>query len=182
MCKNNLRDTIKTLYYANSRRYLWHYPFVKKCSTIPMICLNLIKNYNPTNRKYILGTFNYNSITGNYFLEFAVCDNPSDAQIDELVEKVKATFFLGAKLKFYSTFTILLRRKTEIAARHQVLSSNDLFKSRSYQPICRGRTSGILRWYARKIWQKRRLFAVHPDCWRYSQRFAFVPRTNYNSI
>lgn len=136
----------KTLYYANSRRYLWHYPFVKKVLNDPDDLPEFNqKNYNPTNRKYILGTFNYNSITGNYFLEFAVCDNPSDAQIDELVEKVKATFFLGAKFKILLNTTILLRRKTEIAARHQVLSSNDLFKSRSYQPICQGRASGIFK-------------------------------------
>lgn len=136
----------KTLYYLDSKRYKWHYPFVKEIlgDQDELEDFNL-KNYSNTSaRKYILATFNYNTNTKNYFLQFAACDNPNDELIATLVEKVKTSFFKKDQFKLLLNSTVLLRRKKDLD-KHGTITSDELYKNQSFQAICVGKTKGILR-------------------------------------
>jgi hypothetical protein len=136
----------KKLFYLDSKRYKWHYPFTAEMlgDTDDLEQFNL-KNYGNTSaRKYILATFNYNTNTSNFFLQFAACDNPSDELINTLFEKVTATFFKGKQFKLLLSSTTLLRRKTELSKKHGVITSDELYKDQNYQPICNGKTTGVL--------------------------------------
>ncbi|MCC6370890.1 MAG: hypothetical protein IT236_07800 [Bacteroidia bacterium] len=137
----------KKLFYLESKRYKWHYTFItdvlgdhQDLSTFNEL------NYQPQHRDYILATFNYNVNTKNYFLQFASCDNPSDQQIDILVQKIAATFFKQNQFKILLNSTILLRRKKEISLKHATISSDELFKNQNFQSICKGKTTGILKY------------------------------------
>ncbi len=137
----------KNLYYLESKRYKWHYRFTGEILGDPddLEQFNLINYGRSAKRKYILATFNYNVNTGNYFLQFTASDDPSDELINILVSKVTATFFKQNHFKILLNTTILLSRKKEIEQKHGVLTSDELFKNQNYQPICKGKTRGILK-------------------------------------
>src|ERR1035437_3702569 len=137
----------KTLYYLESKKYKWHYRFAQEVLSEQddLEQFNL-KNYNQSSeRKYILATFNFNVNTKNYFLQFAACDNPSDEMITILTEKVSTTFFKQKQFKLLLNTTVLLRRKNKLSQKYEVLSSDELFKNQTYQPICKGKVRGILK-------------------------------------
>ncbi len=137
----------KVLYYLESKRYKWHYRFTNEVLGDP----DDLEQFNNTNygrkssRKYILATFNYNVNTGNYFLQFTASDDPSDELIQRLTDKVTATFWKQKQFKVLLNTTILLARKKELAQKHDILTSDDVFKNQVYQPICKGKTKGILK-------------------------------------
>lgn len=137
----------KKLYYLESKRYRWHYRFAQEVLGDPddLEQFNIANYGNTSSRKYILATFNYNVNSRNYFLQFSVSDNPSDALIEELVTKVKSSFYKKDQFKLLLNSTILLRRKTTLSQKYGVLTSDDIFKNQSYQPIFKGKTKGILR-------------------------------------
>jgi len=137
----------KKLYYLDSKKYRWHYPFVSEVlgDMDDLEQFNL-KNYSNTAiRNYILATFNYNVNTKNYFLQFAACDNPGDELISVLAEKVTATFFKSNRFKLLLNSTVLLRRKSQLEKKHDIITSDELYKDQKYQPICEGKTTGILK-------------------------------------
>lgn len=135
-----------SIYYLESKKYKWHYRFVTEILNDPDE-LELFNSYNYSdspNRKYVLATFNYNTNTKNYFLQFAASDNINDACIDLLCTKVKETTFCKSNFKILLNTTVLLRRKASISKKHAVISSDELFKSQTYQPIVEGKANGIL--------------------------------------
>jgi pyruvate, water dikinase len=137
----------KKLYYLESKRYRWHHLFTKEVLG-DMDDLDQFnqKNYsNTSSRKYVLATFNYNVNTKNYFLQFAAADNPSDELVNELVEKVKTSFFKQDQFKILLNSTVLLRRKKDLEQKHKVMTSDELFKNQGYQAIYQGKTTGILK-------------------------------------
>lgn len=136
----------KMLYYMDSRRYRWHHLFTREVLSDPdeLETFNALNYGRSPSRKYILATFNYNANTGNYFLQFAAADNPSDEMISMLVDKVTATFYKGKQFKILLNTSILLRRKHDLAQKHAVITSDEVFKNQSYQPICKGKAKGIL--------------------------------------
>jgi hypothetical protein len=136
----------KTIYYLESKKYKWHYRFI---SEVLNDDANLEQfnsdNYSQSpNRRYILATFNYNTNSKNYFLQFAASDNISDENIDLLCAKITETTFCKKNFKILLNTTILLRRKASISKNHPVISSDDLFQSQTFQPIVEGKASGIL--------------------------------------
>ncbi|MBS1634403.1 MAG: hypothetical protein JST26_00680 [Bacteroidetes bacterium] len=135
------------IYYIESRKYTWHYSFVTSVlfDEDELDIFNKLNYGRDPGRKYILATFNYNTDTKNYFLQFAPPDDISDEMIDKLVAKVSQTFFLGNKFKILLNTTTLLRRKKELAAKHDVITGDDLFQKQSYQPVFKGKVTGILR-------------------------------------
>lgn len=137
----------KTLYYLESKRYKWHYRFTSEVlnDTDDLEQFNQVNYGRRAGRKYILATFNYNINTANYFLQFTASDDPTDEMINTLVDKVAATFFKGKQFKILLNTTILLRRKKEISQKHEILTSDDIFKNQKYQPICQGKATGILK-------------------------------------
>lgn len=138
----------KKLYYLDSKRYKWHYPFVTEVlnDTDDLEQFNL-KNYSNTNiRNYVLATFNYNVNTKNYFLQFAACDNPTDELINTLTTKVEATFFKKNEFKLLLNSTVLLRRKRDLEKKHKIVTGDELYKDQTFQPICVGKTTGILKY------------------------------------
>ena len=139
--------TSKKLYYLDSKRYKWHYPFVsEQLGDDDDLEQFNVKNYSNTNiRKYILATFNYNVNTKNYFLQFAACDNPGDELINTLVEKVTATFFKKEQFKLLLNSTVLLRRRTDLEKKHKIITSDEIYKDQKFQSICMGKTTGILK-------------------------------------
>lgn len=135
-----------TLYYINSRRYRWHYAFTSSVLQDPDELAEFNeKNYKQTNRRYVLATLNHNANTGEYFIQFAACDNPSDKHIEVLANSLRQTSFVKGNFKLLLNSTILLKRARQLAAKYQVLQSSDLFKHQSYQPICEGKARGILK-------------------------------------
>jgi len=137
----------KTLYYLESKRYRWHYRFTVDVlgETDDLELFNTINYGRKAGKKYLLATFNYNVNTGNYFLQFSSSDNPTDELIQTLVDKVAATFFKQKQFKILLNTTILLSRKKELEQKHNILTSDELFKNQNYQPICKGKTTGILK-------------------------------------
>lgn len=137
----------KKLYYLESRRFKWHYRFADEVLYDPddLETFNR-KNYGSNEgRKYVLCTFNYNVNSGDYFIQFSVADNPPAALLDELVSKIASTFYNKNKFRILLNSTALLARKSEIAKKYSVMTSDELFKSQRYQCICAGKTKGILR-------------------------------------
>jgi pyruvate,water dikinase len=137
----------KKLYYLESKRYRWHYRFAQEVLGDPDD-LEQFNTYNygtNSSRKYVLATFNYNVNSKNYFLQFSVSDNPSDALIEELVNKVSSAFYKDKQFKILLNSTILLRRKKTLSEKYSVLTSDEIFKNQSYQPIFKGKTKGILK-------------------------------------
>ncbi len=136
----------KTLYYLESKKYKWHYRFTNEVLGDPddLETFNNTNYGRRSNRKYILATFNYNVNTGNYFLQFTAADNPTDELINTLIDKVTATFFKQKHFKVLLNTTILLSRKKELNKKHEVITSDELFKGQVYQPICKGKTKGVL--------------------------------------
>jgi pyruvate, water dikinase len=137
----------KLLYYMDSKRYKWHHLFTNEVlrDADDLEAFNAVNYGRSPKRKYILATFNYNVNTGNYFLQFAAADDPSDEMIRLLVDKVAATFFKGRQFKILLNTTILLRRKKELAQKHDVITSDEVFKGQSYQPICKGKAKGLVK-------------------------------------
>ncbi len=136
----------KKLYYLESKRFKWHYRFANEIlgDTDDLTEFNL-KNYsNSPDRNYLLATFNYNTNTKNYFLQFATPDDPSDELINTLVEKVSSTFFNKDKFKILLNSTVMLRRKKQLEQKHAVLTSDELFNDQNYQSIYNGTAKGIL--------------------------------------
>lgn len=140
----------KVIYYLESKKYKWHYRFVSEVlNDVDDLAQFNADNYSQSpNRKYILATFNYNTNSGNYFLQFASSDDVNEEQIDLLCQKITETTFCRKNFKVLLNTTILLRRKAAIARKHAVLSSDELFLSQSYQPIVEGKASGILLFVA----------------------------------
>lgn len=140
----------KTIYYLESKRYKWHYRFVSEVLNDgdDLEQFNALNYSQSPQRKYILATFNYNTNTKNYFLQFAPSDNLSDGHIDLLCAKISESTFCKKDFKILLNTTILLRRKAGIARNHAVISSDELFLSQSYQPIVEGKASGILLFIA----------------------------------
>ena len=140
----------KTIYYLESKRYKWHYRFVSEVLNDgdDLEQFNALNYSQSPQRKYILATFNYNTNTKNYFLQFAPSDNLSDEHIDLLCAKIAESTFCKKNFKILLNTTILLRRKAGIARNHAVISSDELFLSQSYQPIVEGKASGILLFIA----------------------------------
>lgn len=136
----------KTIYYLESKKYKWHYRFVTEIlgDADDLEQFNALNYSQSPNRRYILATFNYNTNTKNYFLQFAPSDNISDEHIDLLCAKISETAFCKKNFKILLNTTILLRRKASIAKTHPVISSDELFLSQTYQPIVEGKASGIL--------------------------------------
>lgn len=137
----------KNLYYLESKRYRWHYRFTVDVlgETDDLEKFNTINYGRKSGKKYLLATFNYNVNTGNYFLQFSASDNPTNELINTLVEKVASTFFKQKQFKVLLNTTILLARKKELEQKHSVLTSDELFKGQRFQPICKGKTTGVLR-------------------------------------
>jgi pyruvate, water dikinase len=137
----------KELFYLESKRYRWHYRFTQEVLNDPddLDEFNSVNYGTSSGRKYILATFNYNVNTKNYFLQFSVSDNPSDALIKELTDKVNSTFFKGKDFKLLLNSTILLRRKQTLSQKYAVLTADEIFRNQTYQSIFKGRTKGILK-------------------------------------
>lgn len=140
----------KIIYYLESKRYKWHYRFVAEVLNDgdDLEQFNALNYSQSPQRKYILATFNYNTNTKNYFLQFAPSDNLSDEHIDLLCAKIAESTFCKKNFKILLNTTILLRRKASISKNHPVISSDELFLSQSYQPIVEGKASGILLFIA----------------------------------
>ncbi len=140
----------KTIYYLESKTYKWHYRFVTEVlgDVDDLEQFNALNYSQSPQRQYILATFNYNTNTKNYFLQFAPSDDVSDDHIGLLCSKITETTFCGKNFKILLNTTILLRRKTSIAKKHPVISSDELFLSQTYQPIVEGKASGILLFIA----------------------------------
>jgi pyruvate, water dikinase len=136
----------KTIYYPESKLYKWHYRFVSEVlnDRDDLEQFNALNYSQSPQRKYILATFNYNTNTTNYFLQFSPSDNLSDEHIDMLCAKIAESTFCKKNFKLLLNTTILLRRKASISRNHPILSSDELFLSQSYQPIVEGKASGIL--------------------------------------
>jgi len=135
-----------TIYYLESKKYKWHYRFVTEIlnDTDDLEQFNALNYSQSPRRKYILATFNYNTNTKNYFLQFAPSDDISDEHIRLLCARINESTFCKKNYKILLNTTILLRRKASIAKSHPVISSDELFLSQTYQPIVEGKASGIL--------------------------------------
>lgn len=146
----------KTIYYLESKTYKWHYRFVTEIlgDVDDLEQFNALNYSQSPRRRYILATFNYNTNTKNYFVQFAPSDDISDAHIDLLCEKINESTFCKKNYKILLNTTILLRRKASIAKSHPVISSDELFRSQTYQPIVEGKASGILLFIAADSIQK----------------------------
>lgn len=140
----------KTIYYLESKKYKWHYRFVTEIlgDVDDLEQFNALNYSQSPNRRYILATFNYNTNTKNYFLQFAPSDDLSDAHIDLLCAIINESTFCKKNYKILLNTTILLRRKASIAKSHPVISSDELFLSQTYQPIVEGKASGTLLFIA----------------------------------
>ena len=136
----------KTIYYLESKKYKWHYRFVSEVLNDGdnLETFNLYNYSDSPNRRYILATFNYNTNSKNYFLQFASSDNISDELIKVLTAKIEETTFCKSKFKILLNTSILLRRKETISKNHATITSGELFLSQTYQPIVEGKASGIL--------------------------------------
>lgn len=135
------------LYYLQSVKYKWHYRFVFDVlhGGDDLALFNDINYGRNPKREYILSTFNYNTSTKNYFLQFAPPDDISDEMITLLVNKVSQTFYKQGQFKILLNTTTLLRRKKELAQQHDVITGDELYKSQKFQPICCGKTYGLLQ-------------------------------------
>jgi len=135
-----------TIYYLESKTYKWHYRFVSEVlgDSDDLEQFNALNYSQSPKRKYILATFNYNTNTGNYFLQFAPSDNITEEYIGLLCNKISETTFTGQRFKILLNTTVLLRRKAAIAKMHAVVTSDELFRSQNYQPIVEGKSNGIL--------------------------------------
>ncbi len=141
------RISDKKLFYLESKKFKWHYRFTSEVLYDPddLETFNEINYGQNPQRKYVLATFNYNTNTHNYFLQFASSDDPSDEMIDKLVTKISETFYKKGEFKILLNTTILLRRKKEISEKHKILTSDELFKNQNYQAICKGQATGVLK-------------------------------------
>ncbi len=136
----------KTLYYIQSVKHTWHYSFTNRVlhDEDDLNYFNTINYGENVDRKYILATFNYNTNSKNYFLQFAPPDNVSDELISTLTIKIAQTFYKQNQFKILLNTTTLLRRKKELAKKFNTITSDELYKSQKYQPIYKGKTSGVL--------------------------------------
>lgn len=136
----------KTIYYLESKTYKWHYRFVTEIlnDVDDLEQFNALNYTQSPNRRYVLATFNYNTNTKNYFLQFAPSDDISDEHINLLCTKIAETTFSRKNFKILLNTTVLLRRKASISKNHAVISSDELFLSQTYQPIVEGKASGFL--------------------------------------
>lgn len=136
----------RQVYYLESKTYKWHYRFVSEIlgDSDDLEQFNTLNYGQLPGRRYVLATFNYNTNTRNYFLQFAPSDNVSDEHISLLCKRVSETAFTGSKFRILLNTTVLLRRKASISKLHPVLSSDELFLSQNYQPIVEGKARGIL--------------------------------------
>ena len=136
----------KKLYYIESVRYNWHYMFTSQVLFDDdfLDVFNAINYSQSSGRKYILATFNYNTNTKNYFLQFAPPDNISDELITTLCDKITASFFKKNQFKVLLNTTTLLKRKNTLEKKVDVITGDDLYKSQKYQSIYNGKTTGNL--------------------------------------
>jgi hypothetical protein len=136
----------KTLYYIQSVKHTWHYSFTSQIlhDEDDLGWFNTINYGQHRDRKYILATFNYNTNSKNYFLQFAPPDYISDELIAELVTKVSETFFKQTQFKVLLNTTTLLRRKKELSKKFNTITSDELYQSQKYQAIYSSKASGIL--------------------------------------
>lgn len=136
----------KKLYYLQSVKYAWHYSFATDIlyDHDDLDWFNTLNYGQNPNRKYILATFNFNTNTKNYFVQFAPPDDISNELIATLTNKVAETFYKKDQFKILLNTTTLLRRKKELANQHQVITGDELYKSQKYQFIYRGKAKGIL--------------------------------------
>ncbi len=136
----------KKLYYLQSVKYVWHYRFTSEIlyDQDDLNWFNTINYGQNPGRKYILATFNFNTNTKNYFLQFAPPDDISNELIATLTHKVAETFYKKEQFKILLNTTTLLRRKKELANQHEVMTGDELYKSQKYQFIYRGKAKGTL--------------------------------------
>lgn len=135
------------VYYLQSVKYKWHYRFVFDVlhGDDDLALFNELNYGRNPKREYILATFNYNTSTKNYFLQFAPPDDISDELITLLVSRISQTFYKQGQFKVLLNTTALLRRKKELSEQHDVITGDELYKSQKFQPIYCGKTYGLLQ-------------------------------------
>ena len=136
----------KKLYYIESVKYSWHYSFTSQVLFDEdfLDVFNSINYSQSSSRKYILATFNYNTNTKNYFLQFAPPDDISDELITTLCQKITESFFKKSQFKVLLNTTSLLKRKQTLEKKLDVITGDEIYKSQKYQSIYNGKTNGRL--------------------------------------
>lgn len=134
------------MYYIQSVKHTWHYSFISQVihDEDDLDYFNTINYGDSKERKYILATFNYNTNSKNYFLQFAPPDNVSDELISILTAKIAQTFFKQNQFKILLNTTTLLRRKNELSKKFSTITSDELYKSQKFQAIYKGKANGQL--------------------------------------
>ena len=145
------RSDAMALYVQNSNKYAIHqqfcvdhlsghgHPVVGDLSTF-----NTTEYYSP-DRRFMLGAVTRYDGPGVWTYEIAPYDTATADMVATAFRIVRDASFLGAELRFHPTSASVERLVKDLPADVPVVTSDDIFKGITYQPLNLGTAAGLLR-------------------------------------
>ncbi len=138
------------LYFQNSQKYQIHWDFTStnlsgdgKPIVPPLSQFNQTEYYSP-NRRFILGSITYYESSDTWAYEIAPYDNASAEMIALALGKIMESAYFGEELKFHPTSLTIELEAKKLSSEFKTISTQELFKDITYQPLNYGKSLGRL--------------------------------------
>lgn len=138
------------LYFQNSQKYKIHYQFVSthlsgngKPPVDQLSSFNEVEYYKP-DRRFILGAVTYYEDPKVWAFELAPYDTASAEMMAKVLSALRKAAFFGPALAFHPASSALAAEAKKLGSDVRVLSTDDLFKDITYQPLTLGQGVGRL--------------------------------------
>lgn len=143
-------------YFQNSKKYLIHWEFAHKHLSgngkplVPALGqFNQTEYYSPA-RRFILGALTYYQEPGVWVYEISPYDTASFDMIQLAYETIQANAFFGDELFFHPTSAAIELEAKKLPASVKQISTDELFKGITYQPLNLAEGVGRLRFMKAK--------------------------------
>ena len=162
------------LYFLNAVKYPIHYHFATKFlsgkgpdgQALPMVgdlsLFNSTEYYSPY-RRFLLGAVTYYEEPKIWAYEIAPYDSSLPDMVVKAYDRVAKDAFFGGELYFHPTSKSVERLLPDLPPRIKVVTSDELFKGVTFQPLNLGEAVGQLRFYAVKDLESLKAFVSPRD-------------------
>jgi hypothetical protein len=141
------------LYYQNSKRYLFHYDFcfehLSVAAGLPPVPATIgefnATEYTSPNRRFVLGILLYHGNQDVWTWEVEPNDNASAELITQAYDAIVANSFIGDALFFHPSSQISEAIVPDLPPHVKVMTTAELMKGITYQPLNLGVSLGRLR-------------------------------------
>ena len=150
----DLRDSMKALYFQNSKKYKIHWEFAKEHLSgngkpvVPALTsFNEIEYYS-TARRFLLGSLTFYEGPKIWAMEIAPYDTAEPAMIQMAYQKLAGATYFGKQLYFHPTSLTVEKTAAALPASVRQRTTAQIYESIAYQPLNLATAIGRLRFVA----------------------------------